>query len=38
MPDGAAAHVVFVRKHAREYVVAPLHQRRRRAEIAPQLE
>ena len=38
VPHRALAHVVGGRKHAREHVVAPVHQRRRRAEIAPQLQ
>ena len=34
----AAPHVVDVGEHAREHFVAPVHQRRRRAEIAPQFQ
>ena len=38
MPHRAAPHVVRVGKHPREHFVAPVHQRRCRAEIAPQLQ
>src|SRR5207244_328172 len=38
MPYGAAAHVVGEREDTRERLIAPVDERRRRAEIAAQLE